>query len=143
MNIPLCKLIAMPIVRPIFKINVLKMEQAFQMGYRQGEKVFFISPTIWQGEKIVVSTIESLWGPLQKEKNNRFEELLQGDLDFKPMFGKMFHVWDRDHIFQTWFSYIEKVHPLNVDWHICMDNFFLNSKSGLVDLITSMTKLNK
>jgi hypothetical protein len=31
------------------KIHVLKMEQAFQMGYMQGEKMFFVSPTNWQG----------------------------------------------------------------------------------------------
>ncbi len=51
-------------VKPAEKIDVLKMEHAFQMGYRQREKVLFISPTNWQGEKIVVSTIESSWGPL-------------------------------------------------------------------------------
>jgi hypothetical protein len=33
MNIPLYHMISMPIVRPTLKINVLKMEQAFQMGY--------------------------------------------------------------------------------------------------------------
>jgi len=32
------------------------------MGYRQGEKVFFVSPTNWQGEKIIVSIVESSWG---------------------------------------------------------------------------------
>lgn len=70
----------MPIVNPSPKINVLKMEQAFQMGYRQGE-VFFVSPTNWQGEDIFVSTVEYSWGPLWKEKNNRFEEFLQADPD--------------------------------------------------------------
>jgi hypothetical protein len=50
------------------------MEHAFQMGYKQGEKVFYVSPTNWQGEEIIISTVESLWGPLWKEKNNRFEE---------------------------------------------------------------------
>jgi hypothetical protein len=34
MNIPLCWFIAMPIVKLALKIDVLKMEQAFQMGYR-------------------------------------------------------------------------------------------------------------
>jgi hypothetical protein len=58
------------------KINVFKMEHAFQMGYKQGEKVLFVSPTNWQGEKIVVSTIESSWGPFWKENNDRFEEFL-------------------------------------------------------------------
>jgi hypothetical protein len=44
-NIPLCYMISMPIVRPTLKINVLKMEQAFQMGYQEGNKVFYVFPT--------------------------------------------------------------------------------------------------
>jgi hypothetical protein len=34
MIIPLCRLVAMPIVRLALKIDVLKMEKAFQMGYK-------------------------------------------------------------------------------------------------------------
>jgi hypothetical protein len=30
----------MPIIHPTLKIDVMKMEQAFQMGYRDGEKAF-------------------------------------------------------------------------------------------------------
>jgi hypothetical protein len=45
MNITLCRMISMPIVRPTLKINVLKMEQVFQMGYREGDKVFYVPPT--------------------------------------------------------------------------------------------------
>jgi hypothetical protein len=33
------------------------------MGYKQGEKVFFVSLINWQGEEIVVSYVESLWVP--------------------------------------------------------------------------------
>ncbi len=44
MNIPLYHMISMPIVRPTLKINVLKMEQAFQMGYWEGNKVFYMFP---------------------------------------------------------------------------------------------------
>jgi hypothetical protein len=44
MNIPLCRMISMPIVCLAFKIDVLKMEQAFQTGYREGDKAFYISP---------------------------------------------------------------------------------------------------
>jgi hypothetical protein len=32
-NMPLCRMISMLVVRPELKINVFKMEQAFQMGY--------------------------------------------------------------------------------------------------------------
>jgi hypothetical protein len=34
MNITLCRMTSMPIVKLAFKIDVLKMEQAFQMGYQ-------------------------------------------------------------------------------------------------------------
>jgi hypothetical protein len=55
----------------------------------------------------------------------------------------MFHVWDRNHRLQAWFPYIKKVHPFDADWHICMDSFVLDSKSGLIELLTIMRKFNK
>jgi hypothetical protein len=42
MNIPLYCMISMPVVRPTLKINVFKMEHAFQMGYQKCNKVFYI-----------------------------------------------------------------------------------------------------
>jgi hypothetical protein len=38
-------MISMPMVRPTLKINVLKMEHAFHMGYREGDKVFYVFAT--------------------------------------------------------------------------------------------------
>jgi hypothetical protein len=43
MVVPLCKMVPMLTVRLIFKINILKMEQAFHMGYKEGDKVFYLS----------------------------------------------------------------------------------------------------
>jgi hypothetical protein len=47
MNIPLYCMISMVVVKPTLKIDVFKMEQAFHMGYREGNKVFYVSPTNW------------------------------------------------------------------------------------------------
>jgi hypothetical protein len=55
----------------------------------------------------------------------------------------MFHVWDGNHRLQAWFPYIERVYPLEADWHICVDNFVLDSKTGLIELFIMMTELNK
>jgi hypothetical protein len=44
MNIPLCCMIYMPIVRSTFNINVFKMEHVFQMGYWKGNNVY-VFPT--------------------------------------------------------------------------------------------------
>jgi hypothetical protein len=46
MAIPLCKMVPMPIVRLAFKIDILKMKQAFHMGYKEREKVFYLFLTI-------------------------------------------------------------------------------------------------
>jgi hypothetical protein len=45
MHVPLCRMVPMLIVRHAFKIDILKMEHAFHMGYREGDKVFYLSPT--------------------------------------------------------------------------------------------------
>jgi hypothetical protein len=45
MLIPSCLMIPMLVVRLALKINILKMEQAFHGGYREGDKVLYISPT--------------------------------------------------------------------------------------------------
>ncbi len=54
-NIPLCCMISMLVVRPALKIDVLKMEHVFQMGYQEGDKVFYVSPTNQQGEEAFVA----------------------------------------------------------------------------------------
>jgi hypothetical protein len=49
MPIPLCWMIPMLVVKYALRINILKMEQAFHGGYMEGNKVFYVSPTNWQG----------------------------------------------------------------------------------------------
>jgi hypothetical protein len=43
MNIPLCIMISMLVVKPTLKIDVLKMEHDFHMVYKEGDKVFYVS----------------------------------------------------------------------------------------------------
>ncbi len=57
-------------------------------GLQIGGKMFFVSPTNWQGQEIFVSSVEALWGPLWKEKNDKFEEFLQGSMDLRPSLEK-------------------------------------------------------
>ncbi len=42
MVVPLCRMVPMLVVKHVFKIDILKMEQAFHMGYREGDKVFYL-----------------------------------------------------------------------------------------------------
>jgi hypothetical protein len=61
MSIPLCRMISMHVMRSILKIDVLKMEHAFHMGYREGDEVFYVFTTIWQGEEALVDFYEEGW----------------------------------------------------------------------------------
>jgi hypothetical protein len=45
MSIPLCRMISMHVVKPTLKIDVLKMEHDFHMGYKEGDKVFYVFAT--------------------------------------------------------------------------------------------------
>jgi len=47
MNIHFCHMISKLVVRLALKINVLKMEHVFQMGYRKCDKILYVSPTNW------------------------------------------------------------------------------------------------
>jgi len=97
MNIPLCIMISMPMVRPTLKIDVLKMEQAFHMGYREGDKVFYVFATNWQGEEALVDAYEEGWDQHWKVVNDEFEVFLKGDPYFSKFSRRMFHVWDKNH----------------------------------------------
>ena len=45
LHILLCRLVAMPMVRPTLACDITKLEQEFARGYRDGVAVFYISTT--------------------------------------------------------------------------------------------------
>jgi hypothetical protein len=48
----------MPIIHPTLKIDVMKMEKTFQMGYRDGEKAFSLEEKrVIHNELFVIKTI--------------------------------------------------------------------------------------
>jgi len=44
-------MVPVPIVCSTFKIDILKMENVFQMGYKEGDKIFYLSLTNWKGKE--------------------------------------------------------------------------------------------
>ncbi len=40
LHVPFCRMVPMLIVRHVFKIDILKMEHVFHMGYKEGDKIF-------------------------------------------------------------------------------------------------------
>ncbi len=58
MHIPLCRLVAMPMVRPTLSSDLLKLEQEFIFGYREGATIFNVSTTNEAGESSVFTAEE-------------------------------------------------------------------------------------
>ncbi len=61
MNIPLCRMIAMLVMHHALKIDVLKMEEAFSIGYCGGHKILYVSPLNWKGKEQFVNSYIDFW----------------------------------------------------------------------------------
>ena len=62
-SIPLCRMLAMPMVRPTLSSDLAKLEQEFVHGYREGASVFYVSVTNEDGKtQEVLEAIKLLGG---------------------------------------------------------------------------------
>jgi hypothetical protein len=67
------------------------------MGYRERNKVFYLFPTNYKGEREDVVLHHDTWNEHWLLENEQFEKLLQDDPDLMCFSNKMFFVWDRYH----------------------------------------------
>lgn len=139
MNIPLCCMISMLVVKPTFKIDVLKMEHVFQVGCQ----AFYVFSTNWQGEEAFVANHIREQDNHCKVVNASFEEGLNSNEDLQRFNGKMFYVWDGNHQLQAWMPYISRVHLHDLFWHIPTDSIMLDMRGGVIHLLVTMIDMNK
>jgi hypothetical protein len=83
------------------------------------------------------------WSLHWKQKNEEFEAFLKANVNLSSLFGKLLYVWDGNHRLQTWLPCINSIHPNDVDWHVSVRNFVLDTTCELVELLITMTNLNK
>ena len=77
LHIPLCRLVAMPMVRPTLACDIMKLELEFAGGYHDGAAVFNVSTTNEEGQSEEFSDEEmSMWDPIWREKNEVFTRYL-------------------------------------------------------------------
>jgi hypothetical protein len=77
-NIPLCRMVYMPLVRPTLVLDIKRLEAKFTHGYRIGANVFYVSLTNEKGEERIVPADEKeKWGALWNEENEKFEKFLR------------------------------------------------------------------
>ena len=142
--IPLCRMLAMPMVRPTLASDLVKLEQEFVHGYREGASVFYVTTTNEDGKtQEVLESHKASWGPIWNAKNEAFNTFLLSDPHLAHLTNMMFFVCDGNHRRQAWLNHIERLHRTEDSWHYLVDSILLdtNGKVGLVMQV--MHNINK
>ena len=143
-SIPLCRLLAMPMVRPTLASNLAKLEQEFVHGYRAGASIFCATTTNEDGQtQEVIEVDKAYWGPIWNVKNDVFNTFLLSDPHLARFTNLMFIVCNENHRRQAWLNHITRLHQTENSWHYLVDSIFLdtNGKTGLVMQV--MHNINK
>ena len=143
-SIPLCRLLAMPMVRPTLASDLAKLEQEFVHGYREGASVFYVTTTNEDGKtQEVTEADKASWGPIWDAKNVVFNSFLLSNPDLAGFTNLFFFVCDGNHRRQAWLNHIDRLHRTDEDWHYLVDSILLDTKgrNGLVMQV--MHNINK
>ena len=143
-NIPLCRLVVMPMVRPTLQCDLVKLEQEFVHGYHEGACVFYVSLTNEQGLGEHVSpTHRSEWGPIWESESDKFDEYLDSHDSLRFMKGKMFFICDGNHRRIAWMNHITRLYSNVQSWHYSVDTIILETKGRSGMLMNVMNDINK
>ena len=142
--IPLCRMVAMPVVRPTLQSNLSKLEQEFVHGYREGAAVFYVSITNEDGKtQEVTDADKAAWGPVWDAENEEFNKYLDSLPELKALANLMFFVCDGNHRRQAWLNHIDRLHKTEAAWHYWVDAIVLDTKDRIGVVMQVMHDINK
>ena len=96
--VSLCRLVVLPLVRRILEGDVQLLETEFSNGYREGDRVLYVSIAKNDGSSLdVTDETVSSWDQHWQRANDLFEKELDKDKDLHKFKGKMFYVWEGNH----------------------------------------------
>jgi hypothetical protein len=110
-------MVPMPIVRPTLKDDITKLEADFFNGYRDGDRVYYLSATDSKGNfQFVDDEVRASWSPNWTQANAVFESK----------------------------SYIDRVHTEDYEHHVFVDSIILApDPDDIPSLSTAMHDINK
>jgi hypothetical protein len=143
-NIPLCRMISLPVVRPFLKNDVMNLAAHFvTCGYMEGNGVFYVALENNEGKTIdVTNDITNTWSSNWVRANAAFERELQNDEDLKVFSGKMFMVWDGNHRLQAWLPLINRDHAADFTWHYAVESIILEVKGDIATMLAALHEVN-
>ncbi len=130
-------------VRPVGEMGVQHLEREFVKGYRDGDRVMYISA--YNNEELttdVTEDIKSSWSPNWQMANEAFEEDIRADPDLKHLSGKMFFVWEGNHRLAAWMRHINNHHAEDKDWHVSVHCIVLDPRGQVGNLLHAMHDIN-
>ncbi len=124
--------------------DILKMEQAFHMGYKVKNKFFYLFPTNQKVEEEDVILHHDTWDEHWFLDNEQFEKLLCANPDLMHFSNKMFLYGMGTIICRLGCFTSTSCTTINhLGRHISIDFILFNTFHRLVKLFTIMTNLNK
>jgi hypothetical protein len=143
-DIPLCRMIYMPLVRPTLASDIKRLEAEFAHSYRAGASIFYVSICNERGEERSVSSEDmNGWNEHWRNENSLFESRLLNSPHLKHLQGKMFFVCDGNHRLKAWIGFISRMHSGDREWHISVDAICLDTRGKTTLLLNAMHDINK
>jgi hypothetical protein len=128
-EIPLCRMVYMPLVRPTLAHDIKRLEAKFTHGYWPRAPVFYVSIcNEHREERSVKDEDTSSWGPHWTSVNDEFEAKLALNPHLKFLCGRMFFVCDGNHKLKAWTGYSQRLHSNDREWHYVVDNICLDAR---------------
>ena len=143
-DIPICRMISLQVVRPALAVDIEKMKANFIHGYRPGATVFYVPTTDFGGlERVVIDADRQSWNRLWQKCNEEFEYFLGLHSKLETLSNKVFFIWDGNHCHQAWTEFISQCYQDNYNWHYRVRYIVLNTKNGVASILTPMHDINK
>ena len=144
LQIPLCRMVAMPMVRPTLSCDLTLLEQEFAKRYRDGAAVFYVTTTN-EGGQSSEFTLEEIdaWDPLWREQNDLFNNHLESVPQLRFLKNLKFFVCDGNHRLLAWMNHIFRRHSQDEEWHIAVDSIVLDTKGRTELVMHVMHDINK
>lgn len=144
LQIPLCRLVSMPMVRPTLSSDITKLENEFVHGYREGAAVFYVSVTNEAREKSHFMDEEmNSWNSLWKASNDEFNEYVQSVPELQFMKNMKFFICDGNHRHIAWMNFISRKYSADPNWHYKIDCIILKTKGRIELVMQTMHDINK
>ena len=142
-SIPLCHLRVLPFVRPISEVEVQRLECEFVMGYREGDRVMYVS--VLNDIPIdlpVFPAIMASWSLLWQEASAEFDVKLKEDPDLAHLYGKMFFMWEGNHRLTAWWRHINNNHADEKSWYVSVDCIVVDPRGCTGVFLNAMSDIN-